>query len=659
LILCTFSILLVSFTAVFAETQGFTITSVSLSKIVQKGQPLTDTWWTINTVWNGGVNSILGTITPDQTKGLAANGYTTQYPITISGGTVSQSAKYGIQNSQRQTIYTYTVSSTSGTPQYFGIPPLAVLTGYSTPSECPQGGTIWSIPVWIRTKWIPFVNSDMLVGRVCIQQNIAGNEASLALNAVSFKARMTATVNGQTTNTDICSGTMDNGQPCQTSVQFDNGKIRAQWTGNLVTGNYPPEAKDYVAIWKIREPYWRIASFNTYNGGSDSYVQKQNLAYSTFQTLVSDSTKDYRFAPCNLDNAPTSAQNSAEAYGTWRIDCITNYVNNMVSPVNVISNSLLTSTFQITSGQKYVQDSGSPDSGEGHFEVPLQQNFVSNPNILFTVAADWIGVVIPQGKPSIEGVVLEGGSFDSGNTGVLDIVVKNVGDAADNFVAGLSSCQGVTNVYNQGSGTAIEPGYKQTIKVYIQSTGGAKTLDQDCTVKVTAQNSAESATASVRVKMTTPVTCDEGKTYYSGTGYVYEQCVNGQKVQHQCQYGVISDNNGGWMCASPPSSSNQQSDIVVNPSSSLSANPMTGNWLLSNPIMTGGIVGAVVIAITLLVLWKKNKLHFPSKKKEVVEESKSESKKEKKKSKGNFCTGCGSKLKEGQKFCTGCGKKMI
>jgi hypothetical protein len=574
-----------------------------------------------------------------------ANGYSSQYPLAITGGTVSQNAKYGINNFARQTLYTYTVTSTKGTPQHT----LGILSGYSSPPSCPQN-TNWIIDVWVKRLWLgswfPGVNSDWLVGKVCVQQNIAGNEASMSLNSVSFKAKLTAIVNGQSTNADICSGTMDNGQSCSTSVQFDNGRVKAQWTGNLVTGNYPPESKDYVAIWKIGDPYWKVAHSNDYSGGTDSYVQKNADTASAFDDMVRDTNKEYRMAPCAMENAPKSVQDGTiENYAIWRIDCISDYVNNKANPVNDKVNLLLTSTLEIGSGQKYVQDSGNPDTGTAHLEVPIQnQNFVSNPSVLFRVNADWIGIIVPEGKPSIQSATLEGSSFNSGENGIINVVVKNIGDSSDNFVAGLSSCQGINNVYNQGSGTAIDAEATQTIKIYIQSAGGANALDEDCIVQVTAQNSAQSATAPVHIKMKIPVTCDEGKTYYSGSGLIYEECVNGQKVQHQCQYSVVPDGKGGWKCGEAPggNGSGQTTTTTPSPKIPTSFDILTGSVLLG--VIAVGDIGGYYI------LKNKGFLSHPKTLKGKAEA--------KTKINVKHCTECGSKQKIDAKFCTSCGAKL-
>jgi hypothetical protein len=364
----------------------------------------------------------------------------------------------------------------------------------------------------------------------------------------------------------------------------------------LVTGNYPPESKDYVAIYKMGELSWRVASYNEYNGGSESYVQKQGSAVTALNDLVADSTKDYRLAPCSVENAPSDAKSNSKNFGEWRTNCIYGYVGNLVTPANQKATVLLTSNIQIGSGQTVIQDSGSPISGSAHLEVPLQnQNFANNPNVLFTVNADWLGVEIPEGKPQIISTSLDGGSFNSGEKGRILVVVKNSGDSADNFVAGLSKCDGIMNVNNQGSGTAIQPGETKTLEIDIQTLGGASEIDEDCKVQVTAQNSALSETSTVKIKMLKPVT---GSNAVSG-------------------------------------------NVVGLSSPSLASSDMT--MLIVLVIL--GIVAAVGV-----ILWKggyiKLNQNTPNKKDKIENE------------KGIFCTHCGIKQEEGTKFCTSCGEKM-
>ena len=63
-------IILVLMPSSYAQTEGFTVTSVSTTSVISKNTDPTTVFWIINVQLNGGGQAISGTISPETIKGF-------------------------------------------------------------------------------------------------------------------------------------------------------------------------------------------------------------------------------------------------------------------------------------------------------------------------------------------------------------------------------------------------------------------------------------------------------------------------------------------------------------------------------------------------------------------------------------------------------------
>jgi hypothetical protein len=94
-------LIIASIKNIYAE-QGFTITSVSMTNVLNPGDPNTKTQWIIQAVLNGGGQSLVGTL---DNNTINYKGFTSVYPLQISGNTEPEKAFYVIDNSNPQFIH--------------------------------------------------------------------------------------------------------------------------------------------------------------------------------------------------------------------------------------------------------------------------------------------------------------------------------------------------------------------------------------------------------------------------------------------------------------------------------------------------------------------------------------------------------------------------
>ena len=89
---------------------NFTVTSVSTSEVFTKTTQPSQAFWIINTQFNGGGQSITGTITPDSIKGFTNGKAYPKDPLSITTETVNEQIFYEVVN-EGVPIYKYRVQT--------------------------------------------------------------------------------------------------------------------------------------------------------------------------------------------------------------------------------------------------------------------------------------------------------------------------------------------------------------------------------------------------------------------------------------------------------------------------------------------------------------------------------------------------------------------
>jgi len=246
-------VLVVGATAFFMTVgfgEGFTVTSISTSQVITEDTNLRDAWFFVNVVANGGAQSVVGTITPEETK--AMSGYETEYPLEIKMSTVSEDVYYNIRN--------------DGIPIYqYRMVEVGAL------STCPPG-----------TSWTWVVATGILPSRICVIKDQIGVKGSFESPTTSFNADITLTARGTSITKSISNAGAEGG-----SVEFWDGntlRATAQWTGSLVTGDAPPNANNYVATFSHygdQPEKWRIARLDQWN----AYENARDITDNNFNTM--------------------------------------------------------------------------------------------------------------------------------------------------------------------------------------------------------------------------------------------------------------------------------------------------------------------------------------------------------------------------------------
>jgi hypothetical protein len=618
------------------STQGFTVTSVSLSNILHPGQSASETQWLVTMSLNGGGQSLVGVL---DNSTINYQGITSVYPLQISGSTDPEEAFFVINNDPIQ-INKFTILSV----QKGSI--TSYLNLYLSVTEAPlcPSGYFGEWDAIVPSGWVNGA-SQKVVDRICIGLQTIGSKSSIpSVPNIQFSSHFNFVANGQNENLDL---SFD-----KTSATSSTGLVQANWVGSLVSGNAPPDGNQYVAINNPQTSSWIVKQ-------SSDFINWDNLFTSQENQYKGTHTFSNSNPPGNCNGILPSGVSTAgivdwNALYTSFTNCLTSQIQNDISPTNAKADALMSSGITIGNNPTTVVSY----NGQNAFKIPLASYFVTNPVVTLRFSGSYIGVVIPMGTPKIMSASSD--CFNSGDTGSIKVQVKNIGTAQGTFYVSLSNCPGLNT--ESSTNYAVQSGQSQEINVPIHTTGSNQQLNQQCSVTITDYNGGGSDTSQVNICMKQANQCTPNSQLVEGNSIC--PCVNVNGVWQPatgnqcktCDYGVISDGKGGWTCASNPNSvsnSNPASQPTQN-------NPgMTGQFVLPfNPIIAVIIGMAAVVGIGSYFIWKKGIISL-----ETMSEPNSKPTKIKtmdkkiKESDYKFCTECGSKQKANVKFCTNCGKK--
>ena len=428
---------------------GFTVTSVTTSpSYITNSMDLKTVNFLITTVFNAGGQSIVGTLTPSEMK--YESGYETEWPLTIEASAVNEILDYPIINQPNLKINKYRLVILN-TPLWNQHP------------ACPDGPAKWE-------KY--YVDSWINLQKYCIYEDDVGTMGYLNNPTVGFNSKITLTADGKSIAKDISN--------IQQSVSFYDGstlRATAQWTGSLVTGNPYPSQDLYVGTYLTGGNGWHIADKN-------KEVQYNSIR-STTRAIFDSIDAGTNICP----NRDTCSAN------------IDSYVNNL----NIATNSLTTGAEPgIGDAQQIIDSSSLSDSD---LRITMDRRF-ANPQVVFKVNADWIGIKFGVGQPRIISVNCP--TFASGDDeGVCNVEFKNIGTATGTFVASFTS----TSSFNQQySFTPVTLGVGESITSQLFISHGVEdVLTATGTVKVYDLNDPSMFdTKTVTVTMTEPKTCQPG-----------------------------------------------------------------------------------------------------------------------------------------------------
>jgi hypothetical protein len=321
--------LLIGLNLVSAQTsQGFIVTSVSLSNILHPGQSASQTQWIVTASLNGGGQSLVGTLT---NSSINYQGFTSMYPLQISATTNPEQALYLINNANPAPVYSFTSQTEYGAITRTGL--LGLSVNVSSAQSCPSSygsGTFYS-------EWDDVFSSSSLGAvfgsgqatpiRICIYQQPVGYASGISQVNQLFSSIFTVTSNGQTESLTIS----NNNQ----SATSPDGKVQINWDGSLITGTGVPEASQYMAISNNQQSQsWVPATASSYSSYEGQYSSTSSQLGSRTFTLTT-SGNNYP-SPCSA-----IATNISSSYLTNVGNCLTtNILQTILSQNNNYATAL-------------------------------------------------------------------------------------------------------------------------------------------------------------------------------------------------------------------------------------------------------------------------------------------------------------------------------
>lgn len=502
-------IFILIFSLSLSSASGVTVTSVSTSSVITKDTEPSSVEWIINTNLDGGGQSLTGTVTSEAMKSfLGENNPHPDKTLSISVSAVDEEAIYSVDNEKNIGVYYYDTSEWYECPNKF----LGLCTDDPTP--CSKSA---DFEIRDTADYNPAADYEY---RYCVYKERIGTKGVFNEPTVKFEADISLSAGGKTVNKKISSD--------QSSVSLD-GVATATWTGTLVTGEgLPKNINNYVAIKETDSNKWKIIRESTYDNFDDAESIADN----------------------NLNNLQdTGGSDDIELYE----------VENAVSSANSASNIVMSSDESYS--ESYFSEF---NEDTGNFIVTLDRS-LGNPNVVFRVKASWIGLVIPSGEPSI--LSLDSNSFGSGETGSINVKIKNVGDVEGTFSAKLVDCAPF-NILSTSSSTRItlSSGEEGEMLITLDAGSTSDDISKSCKVEVyDVNNPSVVASQFVNLAMTSAKVCTPEKT--SAEGNLIKKCNNeGTKLEviEECEEGVEYDKKLGYFCSLTPEEKEKYECVVDN-----------------------------------------------------------------------------------------------
>lgn len=546
-IIATLLVVLVMVGAYFAVQQtqfggGLTVLSMSPTSFISETTNLQGVWWLVNTMTSGG-QSISGTLNPQDARVLDG-GYLTKNPLSITVAAVDEKINYNIVNTG-DSIYKYSLYTTKSPRDCTN----RAIFGAADAPSCNSGD--FDDPMYSSSSLFGIQFGNYVCQRYCIHPTQTGVIGNINPDSVVHKADITVSNGAEVIKKTVTSN--------DRSADFDgaSGTIaHVDFTSALWTGNFAPSSANLRGFYNIyNTQQWSLTS--------DQHVNEYKTQKQIFETFASGA-KD------TIDGIVIPSSENTDAK---KIAYVQNWIQQKINTVNTYSSTIESDSLSISTGQTWT-NRGDKNSGKVVIDNPVQ---IANLNLLFRVRADWLGIVINAGKPSI--LSTSACNFKSGDTEDVKVTVKNVGGSSGNFNVGIT-CPNIKQTY-LASAQIFAAGETKDMTVTLDANNKGA-LSEACSVKVYDTNVASnSATTSFTCQVTAPAVCQVGdfsivdnclKGCDSVTGTVVQKfcCASGQTILRDL--GNISNSNGGYYCSS---STNQTTPLVCKPYESLKTSQET------------------------------------------------------------------------------------
>ena len=483
-------------------TKGFTVTSVSVdTPIITQSTDLKNVKYIVNTVFDGGGQSISGRVTPYDIA--QKSDYESQYDFVLSATALNENIAYPIQNTG-QNVYKYRMETV-------------------TVGGCSGADYIIDYKLSI---FLPVTK------QICIYKDLDAVIGTLDNPTVRNTAEIS--VSSTKNPTEVFTKTIDT--VTQKSIYFDkNGQrlVDASWIGSLVSGNPYPSPSNYVTTYPVETSTW------SYKG-----TWRLSPSYELSNYKNAESITDARIQ--NWQDFP----NDFKCDGLSGCEAI---IQSEISKVNDVRNIFVGgTTTTIGTAQTYIDRD---DINSGKVQITLTDRKVNYMNVLFKISADWIGINIPVGKPDILDVNCP--TFASGDSsGLCEITVKNTGSGSGTFEASLTNAGTFTQKFTSPSLT-FDAGETDIMRIYIDAGLAATDISGTGLFTVYDKNNPSSRdTMSATITMTAPKTCVPNAIRISGLNvYKCKLDGSGEDIILSCasdealtKGADLGDGSEGWSC---------------------------------------------------------------------------------------------------------------
>lgn len=294
---------------------------------------------------------------------------------------------------------------------------------------------------------------------------------------INFQSTMTVK---STVGSDSCVITNTGSNSCTSK----NGNVYASWAGSLVSGQATPSPSDrgIIALYDTSSSGWKTGKKAAY----DSY---NTYEISGLESCINAGGKD---------------------------SCFTQY--------NTYSNNVLVGYPFTTEGGTTAVSSGTSTSGEIRLDLPVQIQF---PVITMKIKASFIGINIPVGKPKITSLTTQ--TFQTGQTGIINVDVKNIGDGVGNFNVYASCNNEFTQNGNALTISGLDVGLSKTVYLPLSASVLSGLKSGTCTVTAKdINNPANLDSKTVTVTANAISLCVEGEVTVFGN--LIQKCVNNKWI---------------------------------------------------------------------------------------------------------------------------------
>jgi hypothetical protein len=337
--------------------------------------------WTISaTASQGGANTLVATITPDQTAELANTNIATEFPITISASNPQEKFTFVPSPGNRIPIYDLDWEFSGG---------LFLSCDTTFPDGAPWD---WDLrPPFYPNALTPNIGGN---GWCVNREQIGFFGVFPATPAIERSVDINIVVNGQTATATISN--LNQAVPLTINGQ-NVGQVTA--TGLLLTGSPQPDLSAYSPAYV--NGMWKLIDNNI---------------------------------PYNAESTTTFNQLTQWQGSTWldptQVNNLLNNYKNFIS-----QNFLVTDT--IPPELQWVNRQSEDDAGL--VKVTNGNGFSTNLNLQILLDADWVGFVVLSGQPDI--ISASCPEFEAGDpNAVVTGQIKNIGEGDGVFALTLEGC---------------------------------------------------------------------------------------------------------------------------------------------------------------------------------------------------------------------------